>query len=324
MCKKAFTVVRYLVSIIIGLFVIFYIWNLTYRKIERRNVDGAYGKTISINGKKMTINIAENDSDSVIILLPGWGCASPVLEFKPLAEQLSKKYRVITVEPLGYGLSDGTSKERTVENIVRELHECVKQFDCQQYYLMGHSIAGLYSLYWANEYPNEVQGFIGIDPSVPKMEDEEPLPIKMTTINRLSAYWGKVMNVTGISRLKSIGNSRNAIYADTDYAYTKKEIEIFRILSIDETYNQTVMDELNQMENNLQVVRNMKVPITVPVLEFISEDNCKMVPTWEQLHRDTIAHEGIGEIIKMRGGHYLHFEHADELVQKVNDWIPKN
>lgn len=46
---------------------------------------------------------------------------------------------------------------------------------------MPHSLSSLYSLYWANTYPQEVRGFIGIDPSVTKQSDED-LPIRMITL----------------------------------------------------------------------------------------------------------------------------------------------
>lgn len=324
MRKKIFKTAKYLFLTIIGLFIILAVWNFICRRADRKQVDGAYGTEVDIGGRKMVVEITGKEGAPTIVLLPGWGCASPVLEFRPLAERLGKDYRVITVEPFGYGLSDGTDKARRAENIVEELHDCMEQLGCGEYYLMGHSIAGLYSLYWANQYPEAVQGFIGIDPSVPKMEDEEPFPVSMVTINKLSAYLGKAMNATGITRLKSVGNPKNAVYADAQYPYSDKELETFRILTIDASYNKTVMGELDQMENNLETVRNLKFPKTVPVLAFLSEDNCKMMPAWEQLHKDTIAKDGNGELLKMSGGHYLHFEHPAEIVEKVNKWLRGN
>lgn len=208
MRKKIFKTAKYFFLTIIGLFIILAVWNYICRRADRKQVDGAYGTEVDIGGRKMVVEITGKDGAPTIVLLPGWGCASPVLEFRPLAERLAKDYRVITVEPFGYGLSDGTDKARTADNIVEELHDYMKQLGCGEYYLMGHSIAGLYSLYWANQYPEEIQGFIGIDPSVPKMEDEEPFPVSMVTINKLSAYLGKAMNATGITRLKSVGNPK--------------------------------------------------------------------------------------------------------------------
>ena len=85
---------------------------------------------------------------------------------------------------------------------------------------MGHSIVGIYSLYWANQYSGEVQEFIGIHPSIPKMEDEEYFPISMVNINKFSSYLEKGMNLTGLTHLKSMINPENAVYADRSYPYT--------------------------------------------------------------------------------------------------------
>lgn len=45
-----------------------------------------------------------------------------------------------------------------------ELHECAQQLGCEKYYLMDHSIAGLYSLSWGNRYLEEVKKFMIIEP----------------------------------------------------------------------------------------------------------------------------------------------------------------
>lgn len=313
-------IIKYILLALVILLTLLTVWNYICKIIGKLQRENVYGRKITVDGKTMVVDVTGNEDRPSLILLPGWGCASPVLEFHPLAKRLSEDFQVITIEPFGYGLSDGTDKERTAENIVQELHDCVKQLGCREYYLMGHSIAGLYALYWANQYPDEVKGFIGIDPSVPKMEDENPFPISMVTLNKLSAYAGKAMNLMGITRLKSIRNPRKAIYADEEYPYSDKDLKVFRLLSIDTAYNKTVLGELNFMEGNLRKVRNLKFPKDMPVLEFISEDNCKMMPAWEQLHKDTI---GTGEVIRMSGGHYLHFEHPDEIAKKVKGWIHK-
>lgn len=150
---------------------------------------------MEVMGKNMIVDVKGEENATTIILLPGWGSPSPVLEFLPLADILSEKFRIITIEPFGYGLSDESGTERKLDTIVEELHECTKQLGCNQYYLMAHSLSGLYSLYWANMYPQEVQGFIGIDSSVPKQSDEEPFSISMVALNKLSAYLQKSKNV---------------------------------------------------------------------------------------------------------------------------------
>lgn len=85
----------------------------------------------------------------------GKGTPSPVLDFKLLIDELSPEYKVVAIEPFGYGLSDETEKARKTENIVSEVHEAVQQLGIDRYVLMGLSITGLYGVSYVNSYPDE-------------------------------------------------------------------------------------------------------------------------------------------------------------------------
>lgn len=323
MKRRILKIMKWVFVVLLGVVVVLVIWNFICKMAEQSKIGAAYGSVIEVNGHNMTVDIKGEDNEITIILLPGWGSPSPILEFLPLAEELSEDFRVITIEPFGYGLSDKVGAEREISVIVEELHECTQKLGCGQYYLMAHSLSGLYSLYWANAYPQEVQGFIGIDPSVPKQSDEEPLPIKMVTLNKLSAYLQKTVSVLGITRILSIGNPENAIYADSSYPYSERELEVFRILSMDFAYNKDIMNELNHMEDSLEFVRDMKFPETIPVLQFVSGDNCELLETWEMLHREVITETDKSEVLRLDGGHYLHFGRKQEVVEKVREWLRK-
>lgn len=324
MGRKVLKIVKWLLFGILMLLIVGSVWNAICRNLEKGDVKGAYGKEVTVSGKQMIVDIAGENGAPVIVLLPGYGSPSPVLEFQPLSDRLSKNFQVITIEPFGYGLSDGTKEERTVEAVSEELHECVQKLGVKEYYLMGHSLSGVYALYWANQYPEEVEGYIGLDPSVPKMTDESPYPISMMTLNKLSTYLGKAMNFVGLTRLLAAGDAKKAIYADLTYPYTKEELEAFRILTLDYAQNGTVLQELNQMGRNLETIRDMKFPAQIPVLEFLSGDNCVTMPNWEQLHKDTIVEEENEEIRILDGGHYVHLEHPKEIAERVEEWISQN
>ena len=295
--------------------------NYIMKRNERTKIKDAYGQKIKVAGSDMRVDIQGYGNAPAIVFLPGLGSPSPVLEFLPLAKELSKNVKVVTIEPFGYGLSDRSQRERTIENIVEELHECLRKTGCDQYYLMAHSISGLYALYWANRYPQDVQGFIGIDCSVPGQSDKEPYPIKIATINKVYLWAQKAMNIFGIARLISVRNHRKSVYADVDYPYTERELEVFRILSIDDAANSTVMNELKHMESNLQKVRDMKFPQSVPVLHFLAEDNCKLLDTWEDLHREIIMETGKSKLVHLGKKHYLHIEQREKMASEVKKWV---
>lgn len=295
------------------------VWNLGCRTAEKSALENAYGEKVSVDGKDMSVSITGKEDGPVIVLLPGFGEPSPVLEFKPLAEALGRDYRVISVEPFGYGLSDGTKETRSAEKISAELHQCLQQLGVEKYYLMGHSISGLYCLYYANTYTDEVEGFIGIDPSVPRQDEFEPFDTVL--LNRAIGYLTKAGNTVGLSRLLSVANHRNAIYSDGDYAYTDTEIDVFRILTLDNSYNATIMREMGMLKENLENVREMKFPESIPVLNLVSKSNCEFMAEWESLHWDVITEQQYSKVIVLEGGHYLHLECRDDVVESVREWI---
>jgi pimeloyl-ACP methyl ester carboxylesterase len=60
---------------------------------------------------------------------------------------------------------------------------------------MPHSISGIYSMYYANTYPDEVEAIIGIDPTLP-----QALEYFGETALAMPAYF-RYMALTGIARL---------------------------------------------------------------------------------------------------------------------------
>lgn len=75
------------------------------------------------------------------------------------------------------------------------------------------------------------------------------------------------------------------------------------------------------MEFNLDVVREMKCPNNMPVLQFVSGDNCELMGVWEQLHRVVITETDKSEVLWLDVEHYLHFESKQEIVDKVKEWL---
>ncbi|MET4563520.1 pimeloyl-ACP methyl ester carboxylesterase [Lysinibacillus parviboronicapiens] len=61
--------------------------------------------------------LIQGQGEETVVLLPGLGTGTPALDFKPLVEELSPFYRVVVMEPFGYGLSDITEKERSTAHI---------------------------------------------------------------------------------------------------------------------------------------------------------------------------------------------------------------
>lgn len=133
--------------------------------------NGTY-KSVEVNGKTMRAHV-KGLGDKTIVMLSGWSTDSPIDDFFQLYNKLSKDYKVVVLEYFGYFGSDITSDERTNENMVQEIRTALYKLNINPpYILMPHSMSGLYSLYYANNYPSEVLGIIGIDMSLPQKQLE--------------------------------------------------------------------------------------------------------------------------------------------------------
>ena len=152
-------------------------------------------------------------------------------------------------------------------------------------------------------------------------KENNPFPISVQLLNQISAYTQKIANISGITRLLSMNDPKKVVYADFQYPYSEKEWEVFSMLTLGKGYNSTVMAEMKNLEKSMEAVENMKIPKEIPILQFVSKENCRTMPQWEQLHRDIIADKENGEVILLEGSHYLHFEQRSAIVQKTIQWI---
>lgn len=133
--------------------------------------DSVY-KHVEIDGKKMGAHI-KGSGNKTVVMLSGWGTDSPIDDFYPIWKNLSSDYKVVVLEYFGYADNGLTEKERTNENIVEEIRTALKKLEINPpYILMPHSMSGLYSLYYADKYPSEVSGIIGVDMSLPQKQLE--------------------------------------------------------------------------------------------------------------------------------------------------------
>lgn len=270
---------------------------------------------ITVNGKNISIQLL-GEGETLIVLLHGAGVLSPILEFKALSSLLAKKYKVLVVENFGYGLSDCITKERTIENITYELHEVISSIGNKQYIIMGHSISGVYSLYYANQYPNEILAFIGIDCSIPKQIDV----LNTQKINLFAIKLTRFLSKSGILKLTTYIRS-SFLPTIEGVHWSDDEIALFKQLYLEKNSNDTVLNELENTTRNFKMAYHMKFPNTIPTLFFLSKKSCKQLKKWEQMHIEITNVQDKSKIILCDGTHFLHYSHSPQIVNESVEWL---
>jgi len=284
---------------------------------EFKNID--YGMKVEVNGHQMNVDIKGEGNDKTIVVLTGLSAPSPVIFYKDITDILSTNFKVVTIEPFGYGLSDQVTEERTTENIVTEIHSCLEKLGIDRYYLLGHSIGGLYSIVFDDKYPNEVLGFIGLDntPSYYYRPEMQPLPefliplIKINYKYQLYALYPKEMTFEVDALLEMAKTYQN---------YTEEDLKIIET-NLKYNYNSpNIINEINHLLDNIVYTEDMH--FHCPTLMFLTSEINDNDSEWMSLHEALITNPEKSEIFVVDALHnFIHSQQRDFIVDKINEWI---
>ena len=154
---------------------------------------------VDVDGQKMSIYVS-GEGDHTLVFLAGSGATAPVLDFKPFSEQFDKTYRIVIAEKFGYGFSDEYDGSRNIETRVRQYRTAMKAAGVHApYILCPHSYSGLEAIYWAQNYPEEVEAIIGLDMALPRAYDS--FDDKLVSSIRSSNTFKRTLNTLGIVRV---------------------------------------------------------------------------------------------------------------------------
>jgi pimeloyl-ACP methyl ester carboxylesterase len=280
---------------------------------QERSSTAQYGELVEVAGGSLNVVRAGTEGGQPLVLLSGLGTIAPALDFAPMIRELDA-YDVIVVERFGYGYSDMSARDRTVENISTELHEALSSLDIgKPYVLAGHSIAGFYTLDYADRYPGEVSAVIGIDPSVPTTE-----------LEKHSAASGGI-NIIGI--LSAIGLVRTVVSVapgavdPTSDDFTTSELERMRQMTIWNFGNAAVADESARVASNAAALRGVTYPENMPVLHFLASDSVTTSPDWLESHKNQLKSVNRHEIVELKGLHNLHWTQSTAMAQKITQFL---
>jgi len=309
--RRALSVMGIVALAIAGLLLASTAANLFLEQRERANTQ-PYGERVEIEGGSMNV-YRTGKGGQPIVLLSGLATPAPALDFAPLIRELDP-FDVTVVEGFGYGYSDMTATDRTVENISTELHEVLSKLDIPApYVLLGHSIAGFYTLDYANRYPDEVAAVVGIDTTVPSSKARrEPVPSGGIDIERLLATVGVVRAVAMVAP--------GFVEPDGD-AFTRTERDQMRMMQSWNFGNAAVADETRRIGNNAAALKGMTYPDDLPVLTFLAGDKVASAPEWLTLHEEQLRNVTRHEVVVLDGGHYLHWTQSHAMAEKLTDFL---
>jgi pimeloyl-ACP methyl ester carboxylesterase len=233
------------------------------------------GQIISINGHDMHI-YAEGSGKASVIFASGWGIPCPYAEYYPLYKEISKKSRIVVYDRPGYGWSSVSDTPRDIDAVTKEIHELLLESgEKPPYIFVGHSLASLEVLRFAQLYKDEVKGIVLLDAGNPEYYSSKTLTDDAATSMPLKS----VLSKTGILRLL-FNNSPgflSAVYAPrNNFSLVPGEIkELDKAMYLKNMVNRNKSDEMNNIKTNASKVAASGHIGDIPLTILTSESEAK-------------------------------------------------
>ena len=253
--------------------------NSIYRKA------GTYFIVNMYKNKKMRAYIKGNGK--ALILLSGWATENPIDDFKPLIDELSYDFKVVALEYFGYGKSDIVETDRSNKTMVEEIRTALVKLNIKPpYILMPHSMSGLYCLYYANQYPNEVYAIVGLDMSLPQKQLERwtEKTFEKTKINAKSDE----LNI-------SIANQWNFFYANShELKNIKYDVKLPVLMFL-------ASEQINSVNEMIK--------------------SGEMKTRWKTMNQNMITNHKLQTIQILQGGHYIYQNQCKQICQLTKQFL---
>lgn len=214
----------------------------------------APGQTILVNGHKMHI-YSEGSGEATVVFASGFGIPCPYTDFYPLYSRISKQTKIAVYDRPGYGWSQVCDTPRDIDTIARELHELLeKSGQRPPYILVGHSLASLETIRFAQLYKDEVQGIVMIDAGNPEFYEKETINDQAFTSLKLKS----TLNELGVFRLlfNHSPDFYAAAYAPRNHLeFVPAELrELDKAMYLRNMVNRNKIDEYTNMKANAGIV----------------------------------------------------------------------
>ena len=215
---------------------------------------------VEVDGHNMSIYEA-GEGEHSLVFMAGSGAPTPIIDYKSFATRFEDDYRIVIIEKFGYGFSDEFDGARDVETRVNQNRKALKAAGLTgPYVLCPHSYSGLEAVYWAQNYPDEVEAIIGLDMAVPRAYDMYNDKIiesvkKAASVNRI---------------FRNMGIVRLFVGGTIPEEFTEEEKKIITAVICKSYGNKTAANESDYIISDLAVIDSKGIP-DIPTLLIISD-----------------------------------------------------
>jgi pimeloyl-ACP methyl ester carboxylesterase len=236
--------------------------------------------------KKEKVTYSDRGKGRVVVLLHGFLGSHEI--WKSVADNLSKSYRVISIDLPGHGQTPCFGYAHSMDLMARCVKTVLDQLKLKKYVLIGHSMGGYVALAFADLFPEHLRGMC-LFHSTAFSDSEEKKNDRLRAIEVVKA------NKTVYTR-----NTIRNLFAAKNLKYLKEEVT-FAYTIAKQTSKQGIISALHGMRdrpNRYLILGFVKYPVMMVIGEL---DN---VLPYEQLLEQTDMIENKTVLYLEHDGHF--------------------
>lgn len=198
--KKVFKIISIVLLIMLAVTLVFTLVTFIVHSVKSSQElallkEKGYYNPVSVGDYSLNVAKFGNEKGNhTIVGLAGLGMGDYSVTARQMTACLEDDNLVVFVDRAGYGFSDDTDNEMTLEYIVEDYRKALKNAGIEApYILMPHSIGGAYANYWVSNYPDEIEGIVFVDGSQLSENDfvEETID-KIDIGDKITAFLAKI------------------------------------------------------------------------------------------------------------------------------------
>lgn len=291
------------------------------------------GEMVDVGGYRLHID-CQGSGGPTVVMESGLGDSSLIWSY--VRPESLKTTRTCVYDRAGLGWSDLSTKPRTAETIVEELHALLTNADITgPYVLVGHSIGGAYVRLYAHNYPENVAGMVLVDSS--HEEQEARLPAAFVQLAKQGAQQSEreLGFYTPLAKMGVLALAHAMLPVDDRLPAASQETE--QALVANPKVLETLIAEQKMADSNLAQVAAAgittlgNIPLIVlsagrhdfpPGTDISTAVIEQMEQVWQQLQVELTMRSPQGkQVLVAESGHYIHLEQPQVVIDAINQVV---
>ena len=311
--KKVLRIIGKIVLGILAAILVFLLGIFVYNRIkladDKKLLDNQQiSQMVEVDGQMMSVYVA-GEGEHTLVFMAGAGTPSPILDFKPFTERFDEDFRIVIIEKFGYGFSDEYNGARGVETRVSQNRKALEMAGVAgPFILCSHSYSGLEAIYWAQNYPGEIEAIIGLDMAVPRSYD-------MYDDNIIQS----VKSANSVNRiLREMGIVRLFVGGTLPDDFSAEERKVATAIVCNEFGSKTASNETDYVISDIALIDGKPIP-DIPTLLIISDGT--VTDGWIDFEMDYASKLSDVTTVELNCGHSVYDYEPDKCEEAMRVFI---